>query len=69
VVISVTPSSEADVLRKAAAAGVPARRIGETGGSQIRIAVGGQPAIDVAVTEAERIWSTTLEQFFKRVAA
>src|SRR5262245_49304558 len=69
IVVSVEPSSEAVILQRAAAAGVPARRIGTTGGERLRMTVAGAPAIDVAVSEAERIWSTAIEQYFKRVAA
>jgi hypothetical protein len=59
----------AKLLARAAEAGVPARAIGKTGGSRIRITVEGQPAIDLPVSEAETIWSTALEKYFKRVAA
>ena len=57
------------VLERAAAAGVPARPIGRTGGQRLRIAVDGRAAIDVGVEEAERVWSTTVgRHFVKRVA-
>src|SRR4051812_21897773 len=69
IVLSVEASKEQDLLHRAAAAGVPARRIGTTGGDRLTIAVSGQVLVDVAVAEAERIWSTALEQYFKRVAA
>ena len=45
------------MLAAAAAAGVPARVIGRTGGSRLRIAVGGDVAVDVAVDDAERAWA------------
>jgi phosphoribosylformylglycinamidine synthase II len=69
IVVSVPASKEKDVLARASAAGVPARRIGTTGGSRLQITVAGQPAIDVAVGEAESIWSTAIERYFSRVAA
>ena len=69
IVLSVEASKEQDILRRAAAAGVPARRIGTTGGDRLRITAGGVHAIDVAVAEAERIWATAIEGYFKRVAA
>ena len=69
IVISVAASQEGEILKRAAAAGVPATRIGRTGGSRLRITVDNHPAIDVSVSEAEQVWSTTLEKFFKRVAA
>ncbi len=69
IIVSLESSREAEILKRAAAAGVPAQRIGVTGGGSIQIAVAGTTAVDVTVEEAERIWSTALEQFFKRVAA
>jgi phosphoribosylformylglycinamidine synthase len=69
IVISADASKEVDILHRAAAAGLPARRIGTTGGDRLRITVNGSPAIDVAVAEAEQIWSTAIETYFKRVAA
>jgi len=69
VVVSVSPGATAGVLERAKAAGVPARVIGRTGGQSLRVAVGGQVAIDVAVSEAERVWSGSIEHYFaKRVA-
>ena len=69
IVVSVSASNEQAVQARARAAGVPARRIGTTGGSRLEISVGGHKTIDVAVGEAERIWATALETFFKRAAA
>ncbi|HET7695472.1 MAG TPA: phosphoribosylformylglycinamidine synthase subunit PurL [Vicinamibacterales bacterium] len=69
IVVSVEASKEQELLARAAAAGVPARRIGTTGGSRLAIHVDGRSAIDVAVTEAERLWSTALERYFKRAVA
>jgi phosphoribosylformylglycinamidine synthase subunit PurL len=69
IVVSVSASKEKDVLADAAAAGVPARRIGTTGGSRIVITAAGQKAIDIAVAEAEHVWSTAIEAFFKRAVA
>ncbi len=69
IVVSAEAANEAEILRRAAAAGVPARRIGVIGGGSIQIAVDGTLAVDGMVDEVERIWSTALEQFFKRVAA
>jgi phosphoribosylformylglycinamidine synthase II len=69
VVISVAPADVTRVLEQASAAGVPARLIGQTGGNRLRMAVGGEIVVDTAVTEAERAWSTAIEQYFaKRVA-
>ena len=69
VVVSLASDDVTAVLERAAAARVPARVIGQTGGNLLRIAVGGQIVVDVAVEEAERVWSTTIERgFAKRVA-
>ncbi|MBI3399912.1 MAG: phosphoribosylformylglycinamidine synthase subunit PurL [Acidobacteria bacterium] len=69
VVVSVVTDAVTTVLERAAAANVPARVIGQTGGNRLRIAVAGQIAIDAAVDEAERVWSSAIEQAYaKRVA-
>jgi phosphoribosylformylglycinamidine synthase subunit PurL len=69
VIVSVAPEELTRVLERAAAAKVPARVIGQTGGNRLRIAVAGQMVIDQSVDEAERVWSNTIEHFFaKRVA-
>jgi phosphoribosylformylglycinamidine synthase len=69
IVVSVGASNEQEVLARARAAGVPARRIGTTGGSRLEIAIQGRKTIDVPVADAETIWATALEKFFKRAAA
>jgi phosphoribosylformylglycinamidine synthase subunit PurL len=69
VVVSVSSSNEAELLKRASAAGLPARRIGRVGGQRLQIRVNGEPAIDVAVSDAEQVWATALENHFKRVAA
>jgi phosphoribosylformylglycinamidine synthase subunit PurL len=68
-VIAVAQSDVAEVLKRASAAAVPAKVIGRTGGDSIRISVGGEAAVTLAVAEAERAWSNAVEQYFaKRVA-
>jgi phosphoribosylformylglycinamidine synthase len=68
-VVSAVPEDVTTVLERAAAAGVPARVIGQTGGNRLRMAVDGRMAIDRSVDDAERVWSTAIEQYFvKRVA-
>jgi hypothetical protein len=48
---------------------VPARVIGQTGGNLLRVAVAGHAGFDVVIAEAERVWSTALDnQFARRVA-
>jgi phosphoribosylformylglycinamidine synthase len=69
VVVSATPEQAAEVLRRADAVGVVARVIGRTGGTRLRMAVGGQSAVDLPVANAERVWSGAIEKYFvKRVA-
>jgi phosphoribosylformylglycinamidine synthase len=69
VVVSVTTDVLADVLARAAAAGVPARVIGQTGGNRIHIAAGGHTAIDLSVDDAERVWASAISRYFKKQAA
>jgi phosphoribosylformylglycinamidine synthase len=68
-VVTVRPESRAAFMRLADEAGVPAEVIGATGGSRLTMTVGGRPAIDCPVSEAERIWSTALERHFAGRAA
>jgi phosphoribosylformylglycinamidine synthase len=69
VVVSTNLDTVAGVLERAAAAGVPARVVGRTGGHLLRIAVGGQLAIDLPVDDAERRWSGAIERYFQRRVA
>jgi phosphoribosylformylglycinamidine synthase subunit PurL len=69
VVVSTTVDTVTDVLERAAAVGVPARVVGRTGGNLLRIAVGGQMAIDLLVDEAERAWVGAMERYFEQVVA
>jgi phosphoribosylformylglycinamidine synthase len=68
-VVSVAPGDVTGVSARAAAAGVPARVIGESGGPRIRISVGRQAVVDVAVADAEQVWSTAIERVFTRAVA
>jgi len=69
VVVSVAPDRADEVLSRAAASSVPARIVGRTGGTALRVKAGGKTAIDVTVEEAERVWSTAIDKYFvKRVA-
>src|SRR4051794_12152372 len=68
-IVSIAPDLVTEVLERAAAAGVRARVLGETGGNRLRISVGGAVAIDESLDTAERVWSTAIDQYFaKRVA-
>jgi phosphoribosylformylglycinamidine synthase len=68
-IVSASTDNVTEVLQRAAAAGVPARVIGETGGNRLRIAVAGATIVDLPVEEAERVWSTAIEQRFARKVA
>jgi phosphoribosylformylglycinamidine synthase len=69
VVVSVSTANVTTVMERAAAANVPVRVVGRTGGNRVRIAVAGEMTIDVPIAEAEHVWSTAIEQHFKRQAA
>jgi phosphoribosylformylglycinamidine synthase II len=60
VIVSVDPASTGAILAEAAKAGIPAAKIGTTGGSRIRIAVAGEVAIDVPVGDAEEAWASSI---------
>jgi phosphoribosylformylglycinamidine synthase subunit PurL len=69
VIVSLTTDALADVLARAAAADVPARVIGQTGGNRLHIAVGGATAVDLSVDAAERTWASAVSRYFKKHAA
>ncbi len=69
VIVSASPDRVAEALARAASAGVPASVVGRVGGRALRIAVAGETAIDVTVDDAERVWSSTIEQHFTRRVA
>ena len=60
VIVSVEPAMTSAILAKAGAAGVPAARIGTTGGAMIEIAIDGQSTIRCSLVEAETRWATSL---------
>jgi phosphoribosylformylglycinamidine synthase II len=64
VAVSLPPEHVTEVLQRAAAAGVPVRVIGETGGNRLRFGVGGRTVVDVAQSDAETAWSSTIERVF-----
>jgi phosphoribosylformylglycinamidine synthase subunit PurL len=71
IVVSADASNEEAILSRASAAGVPARRIGTTGGNRIAIRAGAANVnvIDIAIAEAEHLWATSLERHFKKAVA
>jgi phosphoribosylformylglycinamidine synthase len=68
IVVSVDPASVDEVMRRAAASGVPSRVLGRTGGSEIRLDVDGDAVVRLPVAEAERVWATAIETRMQRVA-
>jgi phosphoribosylformylglycinamidine synthase len=56
------------VLASARDAGVPASRIGRTGGDRIQVRVDGALAIDCTVAEAETRWATSLGNWMDSTA-
>jgi phosphoribosylformylglycinamidine synthase len=63
-IVTTTPGELRAVLQRAAAAGVPARPVGRTGGSRLQIAIDGRSAIDTSLAEAEAGWAAGLERYF-----
>jgi hypothetical protein len=55
-----------ELLARAQAAGVPAAKIGRTGGTRLVIRLDGEPAIDVAISDAEHAWGSAIETHFAR---
>jgi phosphoribosylformylglycinamidine synthase len=69
VIVSAEAEHVEAVLAAALAAGVPAARVGRTGGHRIRIAVGDQMLVDCPVSEAEARWSASLANWLDGRAA
>jgi phosphoribosylformylglycinamidine synthase len=69
VIVGVDRAHLAGVLGRAERAGIPATRIGRTGGSDIRVHVDGKLVIDVPVADAERRWATSLAEWMDGTAA
>jgi phosphoribosylformylglycinamidine synthase subunit PurL len=65
VVVSVAPAQVATLTAMAQKAGVPATVIGRVGGNRIQIAVEGTRVVDELVSDAERIWATSIETWFE----
>src|SRR5690606_6987325 len=60
VIVSVEPAATAAGLEAAARPGVPAARLGTTGGHGLRLGVEGTTVVDVDVRQAERAWSSAI---------
>jgi phosphoribosylformylglycinamidine synthase len=68
-IVAATPGRTAELLDLARTHAVPAASIGRTGGSRVKISISGKPVIDLSVAEAEQIWASGLEKYFRaRVA-
>ena len=65
-IVSVAPDQLAALVGAAAAHHVPARSIGQVGGERLALAVDGYTAVDIALDEAERSWSTAIEDRMTR---
>jgi phosphoribosylformylglycinamidine synthase len=68
-IVSVAAASLPELFRMAKDLGVPAARIGRTGGSRIAIAIAGESVVNCALAEAEQIWSSGLTRYFAGRAA
>jgi phosphoribosylformylglycinamidine synthase len=69
VIVSVRREHVPAILDRARAAGVPAERVGRTGGAAIRIVVDGATAIECSVTDAEARWTDALADWLEGRAA
>ena len=69
VVVSLRESETDAVLARAAAAGVPARTLGRTGGGRLRFTFDGERAVDVGLAEAEQRWAAGFSRYFETPAA
>ena len=61
VIVSADPAKADAVVARAQAAGIPARVVGRSGGSEIRIAIAGREALALGVAEEEQAWGTASE--------
>ena len=69
VVVSVAERHVDTVRARAATATVPARVLGRTGGSRLRLLVADEVVIDLPLAEAEHVWATGLSRYFEPSAA
>jgi phosphoribosylformylglycinamidine synthase len=69
VIVSAAAEHLSALFERAKSLDVPAAKIGTTGTARISVSINGSLAIDLAVSEAETIWDTALEKFFKQRAA
>jgi phosphoribosylformylglycinamidine synthase len=69
VIVSTSADSAQSVLERAAGAGVVALCIGTAGGSDLRIALDDQVAIELPIAAAEQAWSVAIARHFQRHVA
>ena len=69
VIASVAEEDADEFFARARGAGVPARLIGRTGGTRLRVSVDGDVVIDRAVSEIEETWANGLTRYFAGRAA
>jgi phosphoribosylformylglycinamidine synthase II len=69
VVVSVARDQVGALLGRARDLDVPALEIGTTGTTRISVSITGRTVIDVDVSDAETIWNSSLEKYFKQRAA
>ena len=65
VIVSVAEGQRDALLAKADQLAVPASVIGRTGGERLTITVGGHPAADVALADAEQAWRSGFARHFE----
>ena len=69
VVVSVAEENADEFFARARAAGVPARLVGRTGGTQLRVKLDDDVVIDRPVAEIEETWANGLTRYFGGRAA
>jgi phosphoribosylformylglycinamidine synthase len=69
VLVSVDPDKTARVLEEAVTARVPARVIGRTIDRVLSIALEDRVVVDLAVDDAEQVWSSAIDRRFVRKVA
>jgi phosphoribosylformylglycinamidine synthase II len=68
-VVSVKPEHVGRLMSMAAELGVPAARIGRTGGPRIVISIAGTPELSCSLEDAEQRWTNALGRYFAGRAA
>ena len=69
VIVSVAEENADELFARARQEGVPARLVGRTGGTQLRVTVDGEVVLDQPLVELEETWATGLSRYFGGRAA